>query len=56
MKVIMSFGICRFISTHNISHCEAVAKFCKDYKSHEVPARRDCIFIIALPWRCVRYQ
>jgi len=29
---------------------QAVAKFCKDYKSHSVPARRDCIFIIALPW------
>ena len=34
----------------HISCCQAVTKFCKDYKSHTVPARRDCIFIIALPW------
>jgi len=33
-----------------ISHCQAVAEFSKDYKSRTVPARRDCIFIIALPW------
>ena len=33
-----------------ISRCQAGAKFCKEYKSHTVPARRDCIFIIALPW------
>jgi len=32
---------------HNISHCQVVAKFCRDYT---VPARRDCSLIIALPW------
>ena len=37
-----------YIYTLHIS--QAVAKFCKDYKSHTVPARRDCIFIVALPW------
>jgi len=33
-----------------IAHCQVAAKFCKDYESHTVSARRDCIFIIALPW------
>ena len=32
----------------HVSHCQPVAKFFKDYKCHTVPARRDCIFIIAL--------
>lgn len=33
-----------------ISRCQAGAKFCKEYKSHTVPARRDGIFIMALLW------
>ena len=33
-----------------ITRCQAVAKFCKDYQPRTVPARRDYIFIIALPW------
>jgi len=38
----------------NISCCQAVAKFSKCCKSHTVLARRDCIFIIALPWGHVK--
>ena len=30
--------------------CQAVAKFCRDYKSRTVSAGRDCSFVIALPW------
>ena len=43
---------CEKTNAHNvhISHCQAIAVFCKDSESHTVLARRDCIFIIALPW------
>ena len=34
----------------NVSSSQAVVKFCRDYNlDHTVPARRNCIFIIALP-------
>ena len=53
--MIPAYNLSRDCETTNvhcvhISRCQVVAKFCKDYKSHTVPARRDCIFIIALPW------
>ena len=43
---------CEKTNAHSvhISHCQAIAMFCKDYESHTEPARRDCIFIIAQPW------
>ena len=41
------------LTRHNIliyPIAKLFAKFCKDYKSHTVPARRDCIFIVEMPW------
>ncbi len=45
------------IIRYNIYRCQVVAKFCRDYKSHTVPARSDCIFFITHPegacgWAC----
>jgi len=33
-----------------ITYILLLLNFYKRYKSHTVPARRDCIYIIALPW------
>ena len=45
------------LTRHNIlliyPIAKLLAKFCKDHKSHTVPARRDCILIVALLWGCV---
>ncbi len=48
---------CPNLFTPYISRCQVVAKFCRDYKSHTVPARSDCIFFITHPegacgWAC----
>jgi len=37
-------------SESQFSSCQAVAKFCEDYKSHTVPASIDYTCNVALPW------